>query len=54
MNILDRSDTVTVVGSKFTVNIEDGQPKVYYPTDPEEEDIGMGACCTYKHVAASL
>ena len=36
-NILDPSDTVTVKGGKFTVNIENGQPKIYYPT----LDIGM-------------
>ena len=36
-NILDPSDTVTVKGGKFAVNIENGQPKIYYPT----RDVGM-------------
>ena len=43
-NILDHSDIVTVEEGKFTITIENGQPKIYYPTSPKEENIGMGAC----------
>ena len=31
MNVLDSSDTVTVNGGQFTVNIKGGLPKVYHP-----------------------
>ena len=40
---MDPSDTVAVEGGKFTVNIENGQPKVYYPIGLKEEDSGMSA-----------
>jgi alpha-amylase len=43
-NILDPSNPVTVEGGKFTVNIENGQPKVYYPIGLKEEDSGAGEC----------
>ena len=33
VNILDSSDTVTVNGGQFTVNIKGGMPKVYHPAD---------------------
>ena len=29
--MLDSSDTVTVSGGQFTVNIEGGMPKIYHP-----------------------
>jgi alpha-amylase len=32
VNVLDSSDTVTVNGGRFTVNIKGGMPKVYHPT----------------------
>ena len=43
-NILDPSDTVTVEEGRFAVNIENGQPKIYYPTSSMEE-IGRGLTC---------
>ena len=43
--MLDSSDTVTVSGGQFTVNIEGGMPKVYHPGKSEEvesDDVGNG------------
>ena len=31
VNVLDSSDTVTVSGGSFTVNIQNGLPKLYHP-----------------------
>ena len=30
-----------VEGGKFTVNIENGQPKVYYPPDAKQDEAGI-------------
>ena len=43
VNVLDTSDTVTVSEGSFTVNIEGGNPKVYYPVSGEDmEGEGEG------------
>ena len=36
--MLDSSDTVTVNGGAFTVNIEDGMPKIYHPASSSDVD----------------
>ena len=38
MNLLDKSDIVTVSGGSFPVNIENGQPKIYHPEPSEWEN----------------
>ena len=40
VNVLDSSDTVTVSGGSFTVNIHGGLPKVYHPASDLDEDRG--------------
>ena len=43
VNVLDASDTVTVSGGQFTVEIQGGMPKIYHPVtghSPEEEGEG--------------
>ena len=46
VNVLDSSDTVTVNGGQFTVNIKGGMPKVYHPADSavleEERQVDGG------------
>ena len=37
INLLDSSDMVTVSGGSFPVNIQNGQPKIYYPANGEGE-----------------
>ena len=33
VNVLDSSDTVTVNGGKFSLNLQNGMPKVYHPSN---------------------
>lgn len=40
--MLDSSDTVTVSGGQFTVNIQGGMPKIYHPADSLEDDHKEG------------
>ncbi len=40
VKLLDSSDDVTVSGGSFSVNIQNGQPKIYYPaSDTADEEI---------------
>ncbi len=44
VNLLDSSDDVTVSGGSFPVNIQNGQPKIYYPAgDTADEEIRVEA-----------
>ena len=47
MNLLDSSDTVTVINEQFEVNIENGQPKVYSPVSEDDDSAGESYQCIY-------
>ena len=43
MNLLDSSDTVTVDGGKFLVNIKNGLPVIYHPlSSVVDDDVNDG------------
>ena len=43
VNLLDSSDTVTVSNGQFEVNIQNGQPKVYYPASEQTAEKVVAA-----------